>query len=104
MKTIKQIDEKIEWFAEDLSEIEKSTLPTFRKLFKAAIGMGVSKNPEEAVDLYQIGLKLKIDGPDISLEDAEFKRLKECCNPNPANWISHVHACVLMKIKEAEKE
>lgn len=103
MKIIKNIDEKPTSFDENISPEALKQMPTFRKLFKAAIGMSTRSNGEQAIDLYQLGLKFKTEENDISVEDSEFNLLKEACNQNPANWISHYHAQVMLKLKDAEK-
>lgn len=101
MKTIKGVDEKPEHFQEDVPAEVIATIPTYRRMFKAAVGMGLSKGGENAIDLVQLGLKLRIEG-DITLEDAEFKLLKERCSENPAQWQAHFHGLVMLKLKEAE--
>lgn len=102
MKHLKGLDEKPTSFDDVPPEVMEK-MPTFRKLFKAAIGMATRGSGEQAIDLYQVGLKLKLAEPDLSLEDAEFNLLREACNQNAPNWISHYHAQVMMKLKEAEK-
>jgi hypothetical protein len=105
MRTIKNIDAQIEHFIDDNSfpEDQKKQIPTFRQMFKAAVGLSLSKDGEQAIDLYQLGLKLKISESDINLEDAEFKLLKEKCGENPAKWIGHFHGQVMQKLKDSEK-
>lgn len=102
MKIIKNIDEKVKPFQDDLPEDVANKLPSFRQLFKAGLGMAVRSDGEKAIDLYQIGLKFKLDQPDIELENAEFNTLKEVCNSNPAQWLSHYHAQIMLKIREAD--
>ncbi len=101
MKTIKSVDDKPSTFEENVPQNVLDTMPSFRKLFKAAIGLTVKSNGDQAIDLYQLGLKFKQDTPDISVEDAEFNLLKDACNSNPAGWHSHYHAQVMLKLKEA---
>lgn len=103
MKTIKQLDKRVESFSDDIPPEVLNQLPTFRQLFKAGLGMAVRNSGEKAIDLYQVGLKLKLDGPDVALEDEEFKLLKEVCDQNPAQWLSHYHAQVMLKLREAER-
>lgn len=102
MKTLKNLDEKPLSFEDDVPESVRATMPTFRKLMKAAIGMTAAKNGEESVDLFQIGLKLAVDG-DVQLEDAEFKLLNEACEKNPAQWIAHYQGQVIIKLRASEK-
>lgn len=101
MKTIKNIDDKPSHFQEDVLPETMAALPTYRRMFKNAVGTVAARNGEEAIDLYQLGLKLKMEGSDISLEDAEFKLLKDTCEKNPAQWMAHFQAQVLLKIKES---
>lgn len=103
MKTLKDLDTHLVHFEEDLPIDTVAQLPTYRKMYKAALGMVSSKNGEEAIDLYQVGLKLKLNEPQIDLEDAEFKLLKEACAKNPVQWMAHYHAQVVLKLKEAEQ-
>lgn len=101
MKTLKDLDAKPEPMQEDTPAEIIATFPTYRKLMKSAVGTTVAKSGEEAIDLVQLGLKLKIDG-DVSIEDAEFKLLKEKCEANPMKWESHYHGQILLKLREAE--
>lgn len=108
MKTLKGIDEKIEWFTDDISDEQKALLPTYRKLMRVAVGGAAARNGEEALDYNEIGLKLRVDG-DVDLEEAEFKLLKRACEEHSAakrqdGWIAHIQAKVLLKLKDAEKE
>lgn len=102
MKTIKDVDAKPTHFQDDLPADAAAAMPTYRKMFKAAVGMGMAKDGENAIDLMQLGLKLKVDG-DIQLEDAEFKLLKQRCSENPAQWLAHFHGQVMLKLREAEE-
>jgi len=102
MKIIKNVDAKLSHFSDDFQESEGQQLPTYRRLFKAAVGMTMGKNPEDTIDLYQLGLKIKIDGVDIELEEAEFRMLSAACKNNPAQWTSHYHGQVLLKLGESE--
>jgi len=104
MKTIKDVDAKLTHFQDDIAPEVEATLPTYRKMFRAAAGMGLAKDGEKAIDSIQLGLKLRVDGSDIALEDAEFKLLKEFCSENPAQWQKHFHGQVMLKLKEAEEK
>lgn len=103
MKKIKGLEDKLSPI-EELPKGVDVKLPTYRAMFKAAVGNSLGKSGEESIDLYQVGMKLKIEGDSIDLEDAEFKLLREACEKNPAQWTAHYHAQVLMKLKEAEIE
>lgn len=103
MKTIKDVDSKPTHFQDDVPQEVIDQMPSYRKMFKAAIAMGLAKDGENAIDLMQLGLKFKLADPDISLEDAEFKLLKDRCSQNTPSWQAHFHAQVMLKLKDAEK-
>lgn len=102
MKTLTGLDTKPEPIEESTPKEILETFPTYRKLLKNCIGISKAKDGDESIDLLQLGLKLKVEG-DVSLEDAEFKMLKEKCSNNPLNWESHYQGQVMLKLKEAEK-
>lgn len=102
MKTIKNIDDKPPHFDVDIEPETLLRLPTYRKMFRSAIGNGLAKDGEAAMDLIQLGLKFTQVESDISLEDAEFKILKDRCASNTPQWAAHFHGLVLLKLKEAE--
>lgn len=104
MKKINAVDERPTHFQDDITPEVAAQIPTYRKMFKAAVGMGMAKDGENAIDLMQLGLKLKVDGADIELEDAEFKLLKERCSANPAQWVAHFHGQVMFKLKQSEEK
>lgn len=103
MKTLVNIDTKPAPFEDNVSDDILLTIPSYRKLFRAAVGLCEAKDGENALDLIQIGLKLKCEG-DVSIEDAEFKLLKETCSKNPCKWVANYHGQVMLKLKESEKE
>lgn len=102
MKTIKGIEEKLS-LVEDVAPGADVQLPSYRQMFKAAVGNSLGKDGDNSIDLYQLGLKLKVEGKSLDLEDAEFKLLKTACETNPAQWKAHFHAQVLIKLKDSEK-
>lgn len=102
MKTITAVDTKPTHFQDEVTPDVVASMPTYRKMFRAVCGMGLAKSGEEAMDLVQIGLKMQLADPDISLEDAEFRLLKERCEKNPVQWQAHFHGQVMLKLKEAE--
>lgn len=105
MKTLKGLDQKPETLeTEGVPQNVLDTIPTFRRLFKILVGNCVPKpNTDEAADLWQIGLKLKCEG-DVSIEDAEFKLLKNKAKENPTQFTAHILGQMLNKLSEAEKE
>jgi len=100
MKTIDKLDDTPEPI-EALPQGVK--LPTYRQLFKAAIGNALGKSSEEAIELFHVGVKVKDAKDELVLEDAEFKLLKEKCEANPAQWTAHFHAQVVLKLKKSEE-
>ena len=101
MKTLTGLDERLKYF-ENLPPEAEAKLPTYRGMVKISAGIVASKSPEDAIDLYHIGLKFSNEG-DVILEDSEFKLLKDACIKNPGNWINQFYAQLLLKIKEWEK-
>jgi len=101
MKKLIGIDEKLTYFTDDV----KDELPTMRALLRAAVGMYAAQGGEQAIELYQLGLKLRMvdNSGTIDIEDAEFKLLKKVCEENPVKWIAHFQGQVLSKLKESEK-
>ena len=102
MKKVKGLDEKLST-VEDIPDGTNLKVPTYRMMFKSAVGGSLAKSGDDAIEHYQLGLKLRLDGNEIDLEDAEFKLLKGVVEKNPSQWAAHFHAQVVLKIKESEK-
>lgn len=98
MKKIVGLEEKVKSFDE-----KDTLLQPFKEFFQAAVKFSVKKSGEEAVDLFEILLKLKSANGEVDLEDAQFKLLKACCNDNPVGWPSVVHGQLFKKLQESEK-
>lgn len=104
MKTLKGLDQKPALIEDVADEKILATVLTFRKWLKIIAGNSPPKpGTEESIDLYQIGLKLKVDG-DVLLEDAEFKLLQSKAKDNSSNLPSQILGQILLKFKDAEKE
>ncbi len=104
MKTLTGLDQKPQLVEEPTDEKVIVLIPTFRTMLKRIAGNCEPKpGSEESIDLYQIGLKLAIEG-DVQLEDAEFKLLFEKSKTNPTKFSSHVLGQLLLKFKDAERE
>lgn len=105
MKKLIGVDEKLGYFTDEIDEKSREALPTYRKLFKAAVGMVKAKDGDQAIDLHQLGLKLCVANSDgcLEIEDAEFKLLKQVCGDNPVQWIASFHGQVMVRLKESEK-
>lgn len=104
MKTIKGLLSKPVPTEMQIEKGIKEVRDTYRKMFKQAVEHTLGKSKENAIENYQLGLKLMQDQDEIQLEDAEFKLLKEACESNPLQWISHFQAQILIKLKESERK
>ncbi len=102
MKHIKDLDEKLTHFDPEAPAQEAERLPTFRKLFLYALGSSTASNGEEAVRMWDVGIKIKNAKVDIDLEDADFNILKSVCEQNPLKWMAYYFAQILFKLKESE--
>ena len=103
MKKVAGLDEKLSPIEEIPKGVE-SKIPTYRHMYKTAVSGNLGKSGEDAVEHYQLGLKLRIEGDTIDLEDAEFKLLTAAVEKNPIQWQAHYHAQVVLKLRGAEKE
>ena len=98
MKKIVGLEEKVKSFDE-----KDTLLQSYKEFFQAAVKFSVKKSGEEAVDLFEVNLKLKAANGEVDLEDAQFRLLKTCCNENPVGWPSVIHGQLYKKLQEAEK-
>lgn len=104
MKTLKGLNSKLQHFDETLPDQVTSVLPTFKKMFLNVLGGGQSRDGDEAIEMFALGLKIRShQGDDIVLEDSEIRLLREKVATNPAGWMAHFLAQVMLKLKEAEK-
>lgn len=101
MKTIKGITEKLEVFSlKDESEYDKTS---FQDVFRTIISLSLGKSGEQALEMFELGLKLKKNKEtDLELEDAEFKLLKDYVHENKTQQPVFFHGQLLKKLKEAE--
>lgn len=102
MKTLKNLDEKPNLLEKNLPDDVLAKIPTFRQELKMLISNVAGKNSDETLDLYQAGLKLMLEGPDCSLEDAQFRILQTKVNENPLQRPVPIHAQLIEKFKQAE--
>ena len=103
MKTLIGLNEKPVTIEDNPSAEVVESLPSFRRLLKIVVGNCVpKKGTEEAVDLYQLGMKLKVEG-DVQLEDAEFKLLNTKLKDNPTEFTAHILGQLLGIMDKAEK-
>lgn len=104
MKKLTKLNEIPEHFIENISESDKQSMPTVKRMLLNQIGASVSDRPEEAIDLYGLGIKIKnTNENEIEIEDSEFYLLKKICEKNRIGWLSHFHAQILLMLKECEK-
>lgn len=99
MKTLKDIDSKPVPINED---DDMTRIATYRKMFQHVVALAAPKGGVHAVDLFQLGLKLKVDG-DVKLENAEFKLLKDAVEANPMEWRAHFLGQAVLKLDEADE-
>lgn len=103
MKTIKGITEKLAVFS--LRETQEVDSNSFQDVFRTIISLSIGKSAEQALEMFEIGLKLKNNKEsNLELEDAEFKLLKEKVEANPNQQPAFFHAQLLLKLKEAEND
>lgn len=78
MKTLKGLNSKPETLDENPTSELMKDIPTYRRLFKMVVGNSMAtEKTEQAVDMVQIAMKLRIEDDSIPLEDAQFKLLRE---------------------------
>lgn len=104
MKVIKGVSEKLDVFT--LSEDgETKDKASFKDTFRTIVSLSLGKSSEQALEMFELGLKLKnCKEDDLSLEDAEFKLLKEKVEANMTQQAAFFHAQLLKKLKEAEND
>jgi hypothetical protein len=100
MKKITGLNQKISPIVEEAAE----QMPTYRRLYRMAVGGSLGKSGEEAIDLFQLGLKLRQEEDTITLEDAEFKLLKEAVSKNGGQqpFVAHIHGQMMIRLREDE--
>jgi hypothetical protein len=101
MKKLTGLDDKI-LNLEDV-EVDESQLPTFRFLIKLILNKQVAKDADESLDVNQILLKLRQVEPDIELENAEFKIIREKVGKNEAKLFQGPHGQVLAYLDKCDK-
>jgi hypothetical protein len=98
MKTLSGLDDKPVPINDD---DDTTNIVSYRKMFQHAVALAVPKSGVHAVDLFQLGLKLKLDGA-VALENAEFKLLEEVVEANPLQQRAHFLGQAMLKLKEAQ--
>lgn len=102
MKVIKGINEKLKIFSLETEEDDKSS---FSDMFRTTVALSVGRSPDQTLELLELGLKIKGNHSDnLSLEESDFKLLKEKVEANILQQASFFHGQLLKKLKEAENE
>jgi hypothetical protein len=102
MKKLTGLNEKVSPISDD-DPRAGDIMPTFRRIYRMAIGNSLAKSGDEAIDLFQLGLKLRQEENEISLEDAEFRLLKESLARNAGQLVAHIQGQALLRLKTAEE-
>ena len=103
MKVIKGIDEKLELFSLT-DEGEKKDKSSFKDMYRTIVSLSLGKSSEQALEMLELGMKIKGVEKDLELEDAEFKLLKSKVEDNMTQLPAYFHAQLLLKLKEAEND
>lgn len=102
MKKLTAIDTQI--VSLDGNELPANVkLPTLRNLIRIILNNQVPKNSEDSLDTNQILLKLRIDDPDVVLENSEFKLIKDKVNENQAKMFQSGHGQLVAYLTSCEK-
>lgn len=103
MKRIMNIDEQLNDINEELlSEAELAKRPRYRQNLIAACGLIATSDPNEAIALFDIGLKIKNSQQTLMLENAEYEKLKNCVEKNPTRLPSVFFSQMIKKVRSAE--
>jgi hypothetical protein len=102
MKKLTGLDEKI-INLEDVV-IKETDLPSLRYLIKIILNKQVAKDADEAIDVNQILLKLRMVEPDIEFENAEFKLIQDKVRENKAQLFQGPHGQLLAYLKKCDVE
>lgn len=105
MKRITGIDTKPEHYQEDVTAEAMEKMPTFRKMLIGVAGGCSSKGQEEALDLQQIVLKLRVlnEGDFVDLEEAQIRLLTKKVDENPQQYAAFFLAQIFQKLKDAKE-
>lgn len=102
MKTIKNIDEKLDTFSvEDNGEKDKMS---FRDIFRTILSLSLSNSGDQALEMIELAGYLKKAKKDTDLEDSQFKLLKEKVEANPMRQPAFFLAQLINKLKAAEND
>jgi len=105
MKTLKGLNSKPEVLDDNPNPELSKDIPTYRRLFKMVVGNSVAADKsEQAVDMVQIAMKLRIDEDSIPLEDAQFKILREKVIENQVKLTALFQGQLINLLDAADKE
>jgi hypothetical protein len=79
--------------------------PTYQQIITKQLGMAAPRDPENAIWLFQVGMKIRShkDAAPLTLETADFNAMKDACEKNPASYIGFFQGQLIMKLREWEK-
>jgi hypothetical protein len=99
MKTITGLNDKLKAVdvGDEIPQEVQDQQATFKKLFRLSLA-GAKGTADRALEQYDLGAKLALAGDDASLEDAEYKLLKEVVRENPTQLIPYFLAQLLKKL------
>ena len=108
MIKIKGLDDRvIPILTDGLTQEQLAQAMTYRKVFVGIISNSIAKSGEEAIELVQLGLKLKLTEPEVDIEDSEFKLLKKTIDENKngiLNTLLQGSALILLNKCESESK
>lgn len=96
------LDDKIPPLDVDASNEIVAQMPTYRRIFRMALGNARAKSGDEAVDCMKLALKLSTTENELMIEDAEFKLLKEKVAENSANLTALFHGSAYKRLNDVE--
>lgn len=89
----------------DLRTAAEKMLPTFRQMLMAHVANAEPpKDPEKAIGLWQVGMKVRSATDEVELENADFDALKDAVKSNGGRYSNHYQAQLFMKMKEWSKD
>lgn len=104
MMTLKELSKKPEILDDNPTPELMKDVPTYRRLFKMVVGNSMAtEKTEQAVDMVQIAMKLRIDEDSIPLEDAQFKLLREKVVENQVKMTALFQGQMINLLDECEK-
>jgi len=100
MKTLTGLNEKLQALND---EEKQENIPTFKRVYRILLGNSLATSGEDAIEMMQLGLKLRQDETSIKVEDAEFKLLKSVAERNEPRYVAHILAQILIRLKADEE-